>query len=53
MLGAVSVCIRVGAEGEGVELGVLFAVTVCCIAVEALPLAFLPSLLCILCRHLA
>ena len=53
VLGAVSVCIRVGAEGEGVELGVLFAVTVCCIAVVALPLAFLTSLLCILCRHLA
>ena len=40
MLGAVSVCITVGAEGEGVEQGVLCAVSVCCIGVVALPLAF-------------
>ena len=40
MLGAVSVCITVRAEGEGVEEGVLCAVTVCCIGVVALPLAF-------------
>ena len=40
VLGAVSVCITVGAEGEGVEQGVLCTVTVCCIGVVALPLAF-------------